>query len=44
MLDGIVSRHSTGDGNNPSITEEEELLIEELQKVLTGFIETNPEA
>ena len=44
MLDGIVSRHSTGDGNNPSITEEEELLIEELQKVLAGFIETNPEA
>ena len=45
VLDGVVSRHSTGDGNNgPSTTEEEELLIEELQKVLAGFIEANPEA
>ena len=45
VLDGVVSRHSAGDGNNgPSTTEEEELLIEELQKVLAGFIEANPEA
>ena len=39
-----MSRHSTGENNGPSTTEEEELLIEELQKVLAGFIEANPEA
>ena len=42
VLEGVVSRHSTGEGQGAS--EEEELLIEELQKVLEGFIGSNPEA
>jgi integrator complex subunit 5 len=46
LLDGVVGRHSAqaGEAGQPSITEEEEVTIEELQKVLAGFIETNPEA
>lgn len=41
VLEGVVARHS---GQEPAVTEEEEELIEELQKVLAGFVERRPEA